>query len=97
MGAPMHDSTTSHATPIAPAYVSQRTALAVVGLTPRAFREAVIKHRIPCTRLGNQVLVRLEDWHAAMARLAAAAPPDAGTVRTASQILADLGVRRTAR
>lgn len=82
---------------IAPAYVSQRTALQVLGLTPRAFREAVIKHRIPCTRLGNQVLVRLEDWHAAMARIAAATTPepDEGAVRTASQILASMGVRRT--
>lgn len=59
---------------VLPAYVSQRNCLAVLGLNSRTFRANVHKYRIPHCRLGKQVLVRLEDWHAALANIALQSP-----------------------
>ena len=50
-----------HNTPSASAVlVSDATALAVVGLTPRQFRAFVRKHTIPRVRAGRRTLVRVE-------------------------------------
>ena len=82
-------------TPVAAAYVTQRNSLAVLGLVSRAFREAVHKYRIPHTRLGKQVLVRIEDWHAAMSRIAKEGnPSEPAPYRTEKELLARWGVTK---
>lgn len=80
-----------------PLYLSQRTADRV-GLTPRQFRETVLKYGIRCTRLGRLVLVRLEDWQMTMDRLAgsgqSAANDDSAPILTCDDFLALAGKRR---
>jgi hypothetical protein len=46
---------------VAPVLVSDRTAAALVGLEPRAFRAFVAEKNIPCTRIGKRLLVRATD------------------------------------
>jgi len=52
-----------------PVMVSQLTALVVLGVTPRRFRELVLEHGIRHARLGKLVLVAVDDWLTAMAKL----------------------------
>jgi hypothetical protein len=82
--------------PAYPAYISQRNCVAAVGLIPRAFREAVHKHKIPHARLGNQLLVRIEDWHNALARIATLPPnpKEPAPFKTKEELLASWGVRK---
>jgi hypothetical protein len=55
--------------------VSQLTALPVLGVSPRRFRELVLEHRIRHARLGKLVLVAVDDWLAAMGKLSTAPEP----------------------
>ena len=59
-----------------PVYITQRTAPDVLGITGRRFREMVIRHRIKHARDGKLVLVRLDAWDEAMARLSASGQVD---------------------
>jgi hypothetical protein len=61
---------------IAPATVTDRTCAAVTGLEPRAFCELVSREKIPHARIGRRVVVRLDDFLAAVARLSSVAAID---------------------
>lgn len=62
-----------HNTPSASAVlVSDATALAVVGLTPRQFRAFVRKHTIPRVRAGRRTLVRVDQLLEVFDRLSGA-------------------------
>lgn len=84
---------------VAPVMVSQHTALAVLGVSPRRFRELVLEHRISHVRLGKLVLVAVADWMTAMSRLATQlepTPPESTTTApTVDDFLARLGRVRT--
>jgi hypothetical protein len=59
------------ATPLA---VSDATALAVVGLTPRQFRRFVAEAGIPHAKVGRRTLVRADALLEALDRLSGASP-----------------------
>jgi len=80
-------------TPIAPNMVSQLNCLPTVGVDDRRFRETVRKLRIPHTRLGQLVLVRIEDWRAAMAKLAKMPSKEPAPFKTAEELLEGWGVK----
>lgn len=58
----------------APILVSDATALAVVGLTPRQFRAFVAEHGLPLVRVGRRRLVRADALLEAFDRLSGASP-----------------------
>jgi hypothetical protein len=59
---------------VAPITVSDATALAVVGLTPRQFRAFVREQGIPRVRVGRRTLVRVDRLLEAIDRLSGATP-----------------------
>jgi hypothetical protein len=70
--------------------VSDATALATVGLTPRQFRAFIKAHDIPRIRAGRRTLVRLDRLLEVIDRLSGAAPKpsaaswnEAGVIATA--------------
>lgn len=74
--------------------VSQHTALAVLGISPRRFRELVLEHRIAHVRLGKLVLVAVSDWMTTMAKFTTtpeATQPETPTAPTVDAYLARLG------
>lgn len=82
-----------------PVTVTDRTCAAVVGLEPRAFREAVARLKIPHAMLGRRMVVRVADFLAALDRVAAASAdklpaPRVETLETAEGVLAELGLSR---
>lgn len=58
----------------APLTVSDASAPAVVGLTPRQFRRFVHEKGIPCVRVGRRTLVRADLLLEAIDRLSGSAP-----------------------
>ena len=80
-----------------PLYISQRSSERV-GLTSRQFRDAVNRYGIRHSRVGKLVLVKVEDWHLAMAKLASTGQSepanDVPAPMTADSFLARLGRKR---
>jgi hypothetical protein len=93
---------------VAPAavYVSQHTAPALFGFkTERGFLEFVQAHDVPRTKAGKTVLVEAAALRAVLRRLATIAPEetleateerDGDELGSADDVLARLGLRRTA-
>jgi hypothetical protein len=87
-----------------PLYVSQHTACALAGFkTPDGFLEFVRVHKVDHTRLGKTVLVEVGVLQEVLRRLSSAEAEGPGLAKcegdepeTADQILAALGVRRSA-
>ena len=59
---------------VAPITVSDATALATVGLTPRQFRAFVQEHGIPRVRIGRRTIVRVDRLLEVVDRLSGATP-----------------------
>lgn len=78
--------------------MSDATAPQLIGMSPRAFRDAVRAQRIPHVRIGARVVVLVSD----LARLARVhdddgpelATPDDEHELDADDVLAELGLRR---
>ena len=94
------------AVPVQPLTVSDRTAPALVGLEPRAFRDLLEREHVPHARIGRRVVARVAFVLEAIDRLslevdattetASAADDEADDEPTADEILARLGRRRSA-
>jgi hypothetical protein len=94
------------ALPVQPLTVSDRTAPALVGLEPRAFRELLEREHVPHAKIGRRVVARVACVLEAVDRLSLGAPSavesasavgeDATEEPSADQILARLGRRRIA-
>lgn len=69
----------------------------MLGLTSRQFRDFVNRYRIRHARLGKLVVVRVDDWYAALERLSEngqSAPANDPVPMTTDEMLARLGKRR---
>ncbi len=88
---------------VSPAVVTDRTCAAVLGLEPRAFREAVARLRIPHRIVGRRMLVCVADFMAAVRGPVVAAVPDDQSatpapeeIGSADDLLRRIGRRRCA-
>ena len=86
--------------PVAPATVTQDTALPVLGIESRPFREAVHKYGIRHMRLGRLLVVRVADFLEALERIGGQvpndteAPADGTPVMSVDEMLARVGHAR---
>jgi len=86
---------TNPESPLVASVVSDMTAEALLGMTPRAFREAVTRQNIPHVKLGARVVVAVEDLRE-LARATPSTTPTQAPLETADDMLAKIGYRRTA-
>jgi hypothetical protein len=83
-----------------PSWVSDETAFAVLGITPRRFREVLIPRCSGVVRMGHTVLVSLDAAEAALQTMASGESPapldldETSQPKTADAVLEMLGRRR---
>jgi hypothetical protein len=78
----------AHPVTAAPITVSDATALAVVGLSPRQFRRFVTEQSIPFVRVGRCTVVRVDRLLEVFDRLSGASPRPATTAWDEEAVIA---------
>ena len=77
--------------------ITDATAPRLLGMSARAFREAVVREGVPHARLGKRVVVHVDDLRAlARAEAKDDSAPIVREATTAEEMLEELGFRRTA-
>lgn len=83
-----------HTASVAPVAVSQANCEAALGIPPRKHLDLVRELQLPHTRVGSLLLVRLDDYLAALARRTVAGTEPANDAPSIDDVRAALGVAK---
>lgn len=83
-----------HSASVAPVVVSQSNCEAALGIPPRKHLDLVRELALPHTRVGSLLLVRLDDYLAALARRTVATVEPANDAPSIDDVRAALGVAK---